>query len=223
MVPRLRVIALAAALMVLAPASAARAETIAPGLSRGDAEAIFTLAGTHWPQMPCRSIQFARLSPQAMRGMAVAADARGGCAVVFNRGARLSPVRWCQAMYGVYRRLARGSRASAWPYDCTLTVGPRPTRERLLSVPGISAANVRLAYQVADGHWRDSGCRGREQVHWAAPAQLAAGGGGEPGAGAEILGQARLHDPQHAVALADAEPAPVECACYAASHLLELL
>ena len=195
MVPRLRVIALAAALMVLAPASAARAETIAAGLSRADAEAIFTLAGTHWPQMPCRSIQFARLSPQAMRGMAVAADARGGCAVVFNRGARLSPVRWCQAMYGVYRRLARGSRASAWPYDCTLTVGPRPTRERLLSVPGISAANVRLAYQVADGHWRDSGCRGREQVHWATPAQLAAGGGGEPGAGAEILGQARLHDP----------------------------
>jgi len=44
MVLRPRLSALAVALVVLAPAASARAETIAPGLSRADAQAIFALA-----------------------------------------------------------------------------------------------------------------------------------------------------------------------------------
>jgi Matrixin len=201
MVLRPRLIALAAALVVLVPAANARADSIAPGLSRADAQAIFALAGAHWPAMPCRGVQFARLAPRAMRGLAVATDARGGCAVVFNRGARLTPVGWCQAMYGVYKRLARGTQASAWPYDCTLTVGPRPTRARLVAVPGISAQNVRRAYEVADAHWHDTGCRGHEQLHWSTPAQLAAGTSERPEGGAMIMGQAQLRDPRCVVYL----------------------
>ena len=201
MVLRPRLSALVVALVVLAPAASARAETIAPGLSRADAQAIFALAGAHWPAMPCRGVQFTRLPPRAMRGLAVAPDARGGCSVVFNRGARLTAVGWCQAMYGVYKRLARGAPASAWPYDCTLTVGPRPTRARLVAVPGISAANVRRAYEVADAHWEDTGCRGREQLHWSTPAQLTVGSGESPEGGAVILGEAQLRDPRCVVYL----------------------
>src|SRR4051812_46735843 len=164
--PRRRLVALAATLFTLALAPAAHAG-VAPGLSQRDAGAIASLAQAHWPQMPCGTIMATSLPSAAMRGLAVAIDTRRPCTVAFNRGRRLGAIGWCQALYGVFKRLAAGSSASPWPYNCALAVGPRPTTARLLRVPGLSAADVRRAYQVASAHWSATSCRGREQLHWA--------------------------------------------------------
>jgi hypothetical protein len=189
-----RLIALVALLAAFAVAPAAHAETIAPGLSRTDANQIDLLARAHWPQMPCATIPFVRLPGSRMGGRSVALEVHGGCGVVFNSGRRLSAVGWCRVLYGVFKKLAGSSPASAWPYNCTLSVGPRPARPRLISVPGLSAAQVRQAYEVATGHWQSSSCRGREQLHWASNAQLLVGGGTDPGPGAVVMGEALLHD-----------------------------
>lgn len=192
----MRRLALVTLLACLALAPAARAGTLAPGLSQGDANAIFTLAHMHWPTMPCAQAPVSLLPPAAMHGRSVAPEIHGGCGVALNRGARLTPVGWCQALYGVFKRLAAGSPASAWPYNCTLTVGPLPSSPRLIGVPGLSAPQVRQAYQVASGHWYDSSCRGREQLHWATNAQLLIGGGLTPAPGEFVLGEALRHDPR---------------------------
>jgi hypothetical protein len=189
-----RLVALATVLAAFAVAPAAQAESIAPGLSRADANQIYRLARAHWPQMPCGTIPFVRLPSAQMGGRSVALEVHGGCGVVFNGGRRLTAVGWCRALYGVFKRLAGSSQASAWPYNCTLTVGSRPSRPRLISVPGLSAAQVRQAYDVASGHWPSSSCRGREQLHWATNAQLLVGGGTDPGPGAVVMGEALLHD-----------------------------
>src|SRR4051794_22125193 len=191
-----RLIALVTVLAALAVAPAAHASALAPGLSQPDANAILHLARMHWPSMPCAYVPVGLLPPAAMHGRSVAPEIHGGCGVVFNRGVRLTPVGWCQALYGVFKKLAGSSPASAWPYNCTLTVGPLPSRPRLIAVPGLSAAQVRRAYEVATGHWHSTSCRGREQLHWATNAQLLVGGGFDPGPGAVVMGEARLRDPR---------------------------
>src|SRR4051794_23533533 len=107
----MRRLALATLLLALALPSVADAAPVAPGLSRSDAQAIFDLAGAHWPKAPCRVARFAAVPPGAMRGQTVAKAAGARCAIVFNAGRRLSAVGWCRALEPVFRRLAAGARA----------------------------------------------------------------------------------------------------------------
>src|SRR3954447_8705220 len=127
--------------LALAPAAGA-ARVVLPGLTLPDAHGILELAHARWPAMPCAGVTYARVPAPAMRGMKVALDANRRCTILFNASARQSATRWCHALYAVYGSLAAGSPASPWPYDCTLAVGPRPTRPRLVSVPGLSAEVV---------------------------------------------------------------------------------
>jgi hypothetical protein len=200
-VSRLRLTALATLTLALALSASARAADIAPGLSRADMRAIYQLAGPRWPDTPCRSVHFYTLAPQAMRGMRVAPAAGRPCTVLFRRGTRLTAGGWCRALEPVLARLASGTTASAWPYDCTLAVGPVPRAPKLVDVPGVSAADVRSAYDVAGAHWPTSACRGREQLRWATREQLAAGSGGEPEHGLTTMGIARRGDPRCTVLL----------------------
>src|SRR4051812_41777044 len=108
--------------VTLAAPAAAQAQQVAPGLSQPDAQAIFDLAGAHWPKSPCRMARFVAVPPSAMRGQTAAKAAGTPCAIVFNAARRLSAVGWCRALEPVFRRLAAGARASAWPYDCSLAV-----------------------------------------------------------------------------------------------------
>src|SRR4051812_46031279 len=192
----MRRLALFTMLIALALPAAAQAQPVAPGLSRSDAQAIFDLAGAHWPGSPCRTARFATIPPSAMRGQSVARAAGTRCAIVFNAGRRLSAVGWCRALEPVLRRLAAGARPSAWPYDCSTAVGPIARKPKMLLVPGVSSADVQRAYRVASAHWPSSPCRGREQLRWANPAMLAAGGGGGPGHGSGTLGGGRRRDPR---------------------------
>src|SRR3954468_1878309 len=186
----------ALALTIIYAPTASAARVVAGGLTLADAHGILELAHARWPGMPCAGVTYARVPARTMRGMKVALDANRRCTILFNAGARQSATRWCHALYAVYGSLAAGSPASPWPYDCTLAVGPRPTRPRLVSVPGLSAEVVQRAHRVADAHWTGTGCTGREQLRWATPAQLAAGSGGEPGADLITLGMARPRDPR---------------------------
>jgi hypothetical protein len=215
----MRRLALFTMLIALALPAAAQAQPVAPGLSRSDAQAIFDLAGAHWPGSPCRTARFATIPPSAMRGQSVARAAGTRCAIVFNAGRRLSAVGWCRALEPVLRRLAAGARPSAWPYDCSTAVGPIARKPQMLLVPGVSSADVQRAYRVASAHWPSSPCRGREQLRWATPAMLAAGSGGEPGDGAVTLGEARLRDPR-CVAYFNSSWTPwtVEMLCHVAEH-----
>lgn len=215
----MRRLALVTLLCALALPSVAHAAQIAPGLSHTDAQAIFDLAGSHWPKSPCHTTRFATVPPTAMRGQTVAKAAGTRCAIVFNGARRLSAVGWCRALKPVFARLAAGARASAWPYDCSSTVGPVATAPKMLPVPGLSASDVQRAYRVASAHWPSSPCRGREQLRWASPAMLAAGSGGEPGDGAVTLGEARLRD-RRCVAYFNSSWTPwtAEMLCHVAEH-----
>src|SRR4051794_20937301 len=216
----MRRLALAIALLLtLAVPAAAQAAPVAPGLSRADAQAIFDLAGAHWPKSPCQMTRFATVPPSAMRGQTVAKAAGARCAVVFNAARRLSAAGWCRALKPGFQRLAAGTRASAWPYDCSLAVGPIARAPKLFSVPGLASTEVQRAYRVASAHWPNSPCRGREQLRWATPAMLAAGSGGEPGHGAVTLGEARLRDPR-CVAYFNSSRTPWtgEMLCHVAQH-----
>src|SRR4051794_15989830 len=216
---RLRSLTLAVLLLTLFPIAAAEAAPVAAGLSRTDAQAIFDLAGAHWPESACRTTRFATVPPSAMRGQTVAKAAGTRCAIVFNAARRLSAAGWCRALKPVFQRLAAGARPSAWPYDCSTAVGPLPRRPTLFSVPGLSSADVQRAYRVAGAHWPSSPCRGREQLRWASPAMLAAGSGAEPEDGAVTLGEARRHD-RRCVAYFNSSWAPWTAAmlCHVAEH-----
>src|SRR5436190_9781 len=159
-----RLAALAALALTLIGAPAAGARVVAGGLSLSDAHGILELAHSRWPSMPCAGVTYARVPARTMRGMKVALDANRRCTILFNAGARKTATGWCRALYPVYASLAAGATASAWPYDCSLAVGPRPARPRMVRVPGLGASVVQSAYRVADAHWPGSGCAGREQL-----------------------------------------------------------
>src|SRR3954447_24467744 len=134
--------------LALAPAAGA-ARVSLPGLTLPDAHGILELAHARWPAMRCAGVTYARVPARTMRGMKVALDANRRCTILFSAGARKTATGWCRALYPVYASLAAGAAASSWPYDCSLAVGPRPTRPRLVRVPGLSAAVVQRAYRVA--------------------------------------------------------------------------
>jgi hypothetical protein len=193
-VPRLALAACAAVLIALALAPAAQAAPVAPGLSQRDADEVLALARAHWPGLACGAVRVIRVPRRVMR-QAAAADRTSGCTVLLRRDVRLTATRWCKALKPALARLARGTRPSAVPYDCSVAVGPRPKRFKLVPVPGLAADVVRRAYDVAGAHWPRSHCRGREQLRWASNAQLLAqSAAGGPPAGAFIAGQARLRD-----------------------------
>src|SRR3954467_16968 len=125
----------ALALTIIYAPTASAARVVAGGLTLADAHGILELAHARWPGMPCAGVTYARVPARPTRGMKGAVDANRRCTILFNAGARQSATRWCHALYAVYGSLAAGSPASAWPYDCTLAVGPRPTRPRARSGP----------------------------------------------------------------------------------------
>lgn len=180
--------------LLLAPAAAAR--DLAPGLSQDDLGAIIDMAGTRWPKTPCQGVTVYAMPGSRMRGLRAAPALGRRCAVLVNRGVRLTATGWCRALEPVFARLARGAAPAAWPYDCATAVGPRPAEPKLLTVPGVTASQVQHAYDVAAAHWPGSGCQGREQLRWATPEQLSAGSGGEPAQGLTTMGIARRGDPR---------------------------
>jgi hypothetical protein len=202
-VSRLVRTALCALTIALLVAPAAQARDRATGLSRTDMQAIFQLASTHWPSSPCGRVAVFSLPARHMKGLRVAPALGRNCTILIRRGTKLTPTGWCRALQPVFGRLAGAAPSSAWPYDCSMVVGPRPIKPKLVSVPGVSSADVQAAYRVASAHWPGSGCEGREQVRWASPEQLAAGSGGEPGQGLTTMGIAHLRDPHCVVLLND--------------------
>jgi hypothetical protein len=195
-VSRLLRTALAALTIGLVAAPAANASELVPGLSRTDMRSIVTLAGTHWPKLSCKGLSVYTMPAARMKGLRAAPALGRSCTVLLNRDARLTATGWCRALERVFSRMNRGRATSAWPYDCTIAVGPTPATPKLLTVPGVTPEEVQQAYDVAKAHWAGSGCQGREQLRWASPAQLAAGSNGEPAQGLTIMGIARLHDPK---------------------------
>jgi hypothetical protein len=195
-VSRLLRTALAALTLTLIAAPAAAARDLAPGLSRTDLKSIIDMAGTRWPKTPCQGVMVYSLPASRMRGLSAAPALGRRCTVLLSRGTHLTATGWCRALEGVFARLARGTTAAAWPYDCTTAVGPVPTKPKLLTVPGVGPDEVQQAYQVASAHWPGSGCQGREQLRWATPEQLAAGSGGEPAQGLTTMGIAHRRDPR---------------------------
>ena len=191
--PRLALAACAALLSALACAPAAHAGRVVAGLSQRDADAIMSLAHAHWPSIQCGGVAVVKVPKRIMRA-AAAADRNRPCTILLRRDIRLSATGWCKALKPAFARLARGGRPSAVPYDCSVVVGPAPTRAKLLTVPGLSAEDVRRAYEVASAHWPTSRCRGREQLRWATNAQLLAQSRTPPESGTVIVGQARLRD-----------------------------
>ena len=163
------------------------------GLTQRDADAIMSLANARWPSIPCGGVAVVKVPRRVMRP-AAAADRNRACTILLRRDIRLSATGWCKALKPAFQRLARGGQPSAVPYDCSVVVGPLPTRAKLVTVPGLSAAVVRRAYEVASAHWPTSRCRGREQLRWATNAQLLAQSQTPPESGTLIVGQARLRD-----------------------------
>jgi hypothetical protein len=195
-VSRLLRTGLAALTLTLLLAPAAQASDLAPGLSRTDMKSIVAMAGARWPKTSCHGVTVYTLPASRMRGLRAAPAVGRSCTVLLSRGTRLTATGWCRALETVFARLARGTAASAWPYDCALAVGPLPSKPKLLTVPAVSPEDVQQAYAVATAHWPGSGCQGREQLRWATPEQLAAGSGGEPAQGLTTMGIAQLRDPR---------------------------
>jgi hypothetical protein len=195
LVPRLALAACAALLTLLALVPAAHARSLAPGLSEHDAGEILGLAKMRWPALAgCQALRVVPVNRRVMR-QAAAPDRNSGCTVLLRRDVRLSATGWCRALKPVWLRIARGSRPTAVPYDCSTVVGPLPRRFKLPSVPGLSRAVVRRAYEVATAHWPASHCRGREQVRLASNAQLLAqSSDGVVHEDAMIAGQAGMRD-----------------------------
>jgi hypothetical protein len=192
-VHRLALAACTALLLALALAPAAHA-AVAPGLSQRDANELFSMAARHWPALDsCATVRVVLVHRRVMRQTA-AADRNAACTLLLRRGVRLSATGWCRALKPAFARLARGSRRSAVPYDCSLAVGPLPRRAKLPRVRGLSPQVVRRAYEIASAHWPRSHCRGREQVRLARTSQLLAQSATGAPSGAFIAGQARLRD-----------------------------
>ena len=180
-----RTLLVAVALCLATPAAASAG---VPGLSQRDGNALVTMAHAHWPQSPCAQnvmVLLARTGP--------AARAAGSCTIVLRLGAARSATAWCHAMKPAFARLAAGTPPSVVPYKCSLAVGPRPTRQSLVAVPGLSRADALAAFAVADHHWPHSACRGREQIV-PVPESWLTGQSVDTLSGGTIMGMARVHD-----------------------------
>ena len=129
---------LAALTIALVAAPAAHASELAPGLSRTDMRSIVTLAGTHWPKLSCKGLSVYTMPGARMKGLRAAPALGRSCTVLLNRDVRLTATGWCRALERVFARMNRGRASSAWPYDCTIAVGPTPATPKLLTVPGVT-------------------------------------------------------------------------------------
>src|SRR3954462_5948371 len=103
-----RVFAMLAAALAAGPSGAAAA--VAPGLSQGDARAIYGMAKAHWPGLRCGGLAVTAAAPSRMRGLRVGMDRSRRCALMLNGGVRLTATGWCRALAPAFAMLARGTR-----------------------------------------------------------------------------------------------------------------